>query len=202
MIFIKYIGRKENKKGNLQSVGWFFCECCEKYVERPLSYKKNKSCGCMHYIFIKESKNGFKHGGFGTKLYNKWLLMKKRCSYKDLENKSNYFDRGIIVCDKWLNKKEGFINFRDWALSHGYKEGLTIDRIDNDKGYCPENCRWITLPENSRNKRTTKLSIEKVKSIIEKYNTGKYSMRMLAQEYNVKRTTISKVVNKHTWRDV
>ena len=65
--------------------------------------------------------------------------------------KHNYQDRGITVCDEWLV----FESFRDWALSHGYKEGFQIDRIDNDKGYCPENCRWVSPKENTNNRRNT-----------------------------------------------
>ena len=67
------------------------------------------------------------------------------------EAKRSYQDRGITVCDEWLV----FENFRDWALSHGYKEGLQIDRVNNDAGYCPENCRWVTPKENVNNRRNT-----------------------------------------------
>ena len=94
------------------------------------------------------------HGMCKTRLYSVWANMLKRGGATkgvDEETKRNYQDRGITVCDEWLV----FENFRDWALSHGYSDDLEIDRIDNDKGYCPENCRWVTPKENVNNRRNT-----------------------------------------------
>jgi len=203
MIFIKKLNRmlSKNKEYFITFV-LFFCEYCEQYVERPIVYKNYKSCGCKKKEFIGNSKNGNKHGGYGTKLYNKWLVMKRRCSPKDSENKLNYFDRDILVCQEWTDKENGFINFRDCALWNGYKEDLTIDRINNYRGYSPENCRFLTSKENSRYKRTTKLTVRIAEEIIKKYNIDKYSMRSLAKEYNVARTTISNVINGKTWRNI
>ena len=67
-----------------------------------------------------------------------------------------YGARGITVCDEWKNKETGFQNFYEWAIRNGYTDELSIDRIDVEKGYCPENCRWITLKEQANNKRNTK----------------------------------------------
>ena len=95
-----------------------------------------------------------KHGMYKTRLYSVWQSMLQRAGvYKgaDENNKRHYQDRGITVCSEWLV----FENFRDWALSHGYSDDLEIDRIDNDKGYCPENCRWVTPKENTNNRRNT-----------------------------------------------
>lgn len=81
-----------------------------------------------------------------TRLYNIWRGMKQRCCNP---NNSHYYDyggRGITVCDEWLHD---FDAFESWAKSHGYKEDLTIDRIDNNKGYSPNNCQWITRSQNS-----------------------------------------------------
>ena len=69
----------------------------------------------------------------------------------DEKKKHHYQDRGITICDEWLV----FENFRDWALSHGYSDDLEIDRRDNDKGYCPENCRWVSRRGNVNNRRNT-----------------------------------------------
>ena len=86
-------------------------------------------------------------------LYKTWIGMKHRCHGKGNTDKVYrwYRDKGIIVCDEW---RKDFSVFREWALSHGFEEGLTIDRIDSDGNYCPDNCRWVTRSENSRNKKS------------------------------------------------
>lgn len=89
------------------------------------------------------------HGLSKTKLYNVWCAMKRRCYNTNVKDYKNYGGRGIKVCDEWLN----YVPFYNWAVSNGYKEGLTIDRIDNDKDYEPNNCRWISKVENTIKKR-------------------------------------------------
>ena len=96
-----------------------------------------------------------KHEGSGiviTKLYRVWTCMKYRCHGRGEKNPYAkwYRDKGIEVCEAWRNS---FKEFEKWALSNGYKEGLTIDRVDSNGNYCPENCRWVTRSENSKNKR-------------------------------------------------
>ena len=77
--------------------------------------------------------------------------MRNRCYRQQDKSYSNYGGRGITVCDEWLND---FMTFYKWAISHGYKEGLTLERDNTNKGYCPENCRWIPKSEQSRNRRS------------------------------------------------
>lgn len=97
-----------------------------------------RSCGCM------AKANPLRQ----TKLYKTWMAMNARCKSNDTKIKTNYKDKGIAVCSEWKD----FLVFYDWAINHGYEEGLTIDRIDNSKGYCPENCRWATMKVQSINK--------------------------------------------------
>lgn len=80
-----------------------------------------------------------------------WTNMKHRCHGKGTKDKiyKYYRDRGIRVCDEWLHDYKAF---ESWSIEHGYAENLTIDRIDCDRDYCPENCRWVTNSENSKNK--------------------------------------------------
>ena len=103
---------------------------------------------------------GIEHG-VGSVLYNKWGSMKTRCYYPKSKDYKNYGGRGIKICDEWLN----YDNFRNWSISTGYQEGLTIDRIDNDRNYEPSNCKWVTMKEQQRNKRNNRIITYNGKSL-------------------------------------
>ena len=146
LLVIKEAGRAKNGH-----VLWR-CKCsCGNDVTVQgdnLRLGRTTSCGC----FCRERST--KHGMWGTRLYRLWNDMLTRAGiYKgaDWETKRNYQDRGITVCAEWFS----FENFRDWALASGFKGGLEIDRVDNDKGYCQENCRWVSRKENVNNRRCT-----------------------------------------------
>ena len=130
------------------------CECGNEVIVRGdhLRNERTTSCGCYHRERLAEAHTT--HGMCKTRLYSIWRDMLQRAGVHkgaSEKNKLHYQDRGITVCDEWLV----FENFRDWALSHGYSDDLEIDRIDNDKGYCPENCRWVSRRENTNNRRNT-----------------------------------------------
>ena len=93
-----------------------------------------------------------------TRLNHIFEKMKERCFYKKDIHYSNYGGRGITVCDEWNtpNSHEGWKRFKKWALENGYNDTLTIDRIDNNKGYSPDNCRWVTPKVQSNNRRTNR----------------------------------------------
>jgi len=93
-----------------------------------------------------------RHGMTKSRLYRAWQHMKDRCINEKAINYKDYGGRGIGICDEWLD----FETFALWALNNGYEDNLSIDRIDNDKGYCPENCRWATWSQQRTNQRKRK----------------------------------------------
>lgn len=97
------------------------------------------------------SKRNTTHGQCGTRLHRIWNGMKARCMYPSQKHYPNYGGRGIKVCEVWQN----FDEFYKWAIANGYTDDLSIDRIDSDGNYCPENCRWSTSLEQCRNKDIT-----------------------------------------------
>lgn len=125
------------------------CECGAITITRmtSLNNRHTKSCGCLQEEKALDS--NITHGMSRTKFYRVWKHMIERTTESNHPNWHNYGGRGINVCDRWKNS---FENFRDDMLKD-YKEGLAIDRKDNNGDYTPENCRWVTTKENNRNKR-------------------------------------------------
>ena len=130
----------------------FFCVCeCGKelvVLGKSLKSGNTKSCGCYrHEAGIVANTT---HGMSKTHIYRIWASMKDRCFRPKNTNFQRYGGRGITVCQEWLS----FENFWDWAKNNGYKEGLSIDRINANGNYEPSNCRWITMCEQASNKRS------------------------------------------------
>lgn len=92
------------------------------------------------------SQGNFIHGDYKTPLYAKWMHIRKRCNVKSNTAYKNYGAKGITVCKSWGN----YLIFKKWALSSGFKKGLTIDRINPKGNYTPSNCQWITFDQNRR----------------------------------------------------
>lgn len=139
--YMKYATETSNRK---YSFGLYECQYCKKEFEAQVSNIKNgntKSCGCL---------NGDAHGMAYSRFYNTWKHMVGRCTNPKNEDYKNYGGRGITICDEWLDIKK----FIAWSEStHPNIEGYTLDRIDNDKGYSPENCRWADATTQNTNQR-------------------------------------------------
>lgn len=126
------------------------CDCGGSSIASISNLRNGNTTSCGCYGRRRKSEANRTHGGSGTRLHRIWKAMKVRCYDQNFQFYRHYGGRGITICDEWRNNFEAF---RDWALANGYEDALTIDRIDNDKGYSPDNCRWVTMVEQNQNKR-------------------------------------------------
>lgn len=135
----------------------WICRCdCGNVVSvytHNLTRGKSTSCGCYRNELTKErmTTHGLSHKEH--RLYRVWDSMRQRCGNPKDSAYKNYGGRGIRVCDEW---EDNFLSFRTWAISNGYNDSLTIERINVDDDYCPENCKWIPFSEQTSNRRKTK----------------------------------------------
>ena len=125
------------------------CKCGTIYTTNAYYLKHKLNCGCNKNRYIH---NPYNKGFSGEQLYRRWLHILDRCYNPKNVCYYRYGQRGIFVCDQWRDKKIGYLNFKSWALNNGYKKELEIDRIDNNKGYSPDNCRWVTRQINAQNR--------------------------------------------------
>lgn len=148
-----------------------------------------KSCGCLKAEntaeYNKVAKK--KHGGRKDRLYRIWHGMKQRCYSETCKDYPKWGGKGISICDEW---KDDYAAFRDWSLSHGYADDLTIDRIDPSANYTPENCRWVDWSTQSANRR-----------VVSRYNVGGSlkTLPELAEEYGIKYVTLYRRVKMGNW---
>lgn len=134
------------------------CDCGNMCVVEGAKIRKGntRSCGCLH---VESTRNRFtKHGLYQNRLYGVWKMINQRCSNPRNKNYGRYGGRGISVCEEWRNS---FQAFYEWAILHGFDAAkpsfqCTIDRIDNDRGYYPENCRFVDMKVQNNNKSNTR----------------------------------------------
>lgn len=174
----------ERKHGK---VVWL-CKCdCGKYVKVSSHNLKNRStvsCGCYSKKILEQSR--IKHGMYKSRIYNIYICMKERCYNTKAKSYSDYGGRGIEICDEWIGEN-GFQNFCSWALENGYNEKLTIDRINVNGNYCPENCRWTTHKVQNNNTRRNR---------IVQYNGESHSVSEWAEITGINRSTLVTRLNK------
>ncbi len=145
--------------------------------------------------------SNLKHGMSRTKIYMVWKEMRARCERTTHKQYKSYGGRGITVCDGWSS----FVEFNTWAMANGYVEGLSIDRVDNDKGYHPDNCEWIHGAVNSSKDKlgefnsNSKLSSADVLGMRRLYAAGGTSQSKLAEAFGVGRRQVTKIINKKQW---
>lgn len=150
-----------NSNGKHRTAWLCRCVCGKEIVVDTAKLRKGikTSCGCQTLRKNGEQRKAIEHHGDAKKqngrskgrIYSIWCCMMNRTGHHagSIEKaKRDYQDRGIDICDEW---KKSYVAFREWALSHGYRDDLSIDRIDNDGSYCPDNCRWATAIEQRHN---------------------------------------------------
>lgn len=176
-----------NKKG--QRIWRCQCDCGNITYVSTAKLKSNntKSCGCLR----RETKSNFLHGKHNDRLYHIWQGMKERCYNSNSIKFKNYGGKGITVCDEWKND---FMLFYNWAISNGYdytktRKEQSLDRIDVNGNYEPNNCRWITHSKNCRNKNNnvylTKNGMSKtIAEWCEELNLNQRTISARAKKYN------------------
>lgn len=155
LIAIEIVGRDEQNN----ALWHCRCDCGNEHIVRAssLTYGSVRSCGCLQR---EKSANASRtHGlsvdksGNTPRLYGIWRNMKQRCSNQKASKFQNYGGRGICVCNEW----QDYVPFHKWAIANGYRDDLTIERIDNDGDYSPSNCRWAAYRQQNFNKRDNRL---------------------------------------------
>ena len=175
---VKNVGKK---------VSWkCLCDCGKETIVLTTNLTTNriKSCGCLKNQKLIERST--KHNQRHTKLYEVWKTMKQRCFNSNNKSYHNYGGRGIIVCDEW---KDNYQAFYEWSMNNGYKEGLSIDRINNDGNYEPSNCRWADrFTQNNNTRQNKPVVIDGVSKTIHQWT----------REYNIPVEIVrNRLYNKH-----
>lgn len=168
---IKYIGVKNGRTQWLCK-----CECGNEVIKDYSELKRSRSlvsCGCA----VKSINGLYKH-----RLYRIHHGMESRCYCKKYSGYQDYGGRGITVCSEWRGKT-GFLNFYEWSLKNGYKDNLSIDRLDVNGNYEPSNCRWATRKEQSNNTR---------KNVLIEYKGKSQTLARWARELGINRKTLEK----------
>lgn len=177
--------------------GVFKCYCGFLFETSLINVRREetRSCGCLRI-----PKGAISHGLSRTRIYNIYMLMMDRCYNEKSKHYKNYGERGIAICIEWKDSLKSFV---EWSKSNGYSEHLTIDRINNNEGYSPENCRWTTALQQSRNKRSTILTAEKAKDIrllLNDYPEIKHEY--IAKIYGISASHLSNIKNNRVWKSI
>jgi len=178
----------ERKNGRV--IWHCICDCGNEVDRRSdhLTSGATKSCGCYNRERAAEvhTTHGMARYGKQHPVYDAWTHMLQRCENQDHKYYKYYGGRGITVCDEWHDSQA----FIDWALANNWRKGLTLDRIDNNGNYEPDNCRWTTRKEQARNRRSNRLIT---------FNDKTQTMAEWAEELNISYHTLKYRIDRHHW---
>jgi hypothetical protein len=179
------VTRETNDRVNQELIWECRCDCGDYTIAtaRNLAKGTKKSCGCL--------KRDRLHGLNKTRPYRIWSNMIQRCTNPDVDSYKNYGKRGIDVCKEW---RDDFLNFHKWAIENGYNDSLSIDRINNNKGYSPCNCRWATRQEQANNRRESRHPMGSNHNI--EFNGKVQSISAWARELDINHNTLRNRVLK------
>ena len=187
-IFLEEAGYKiDPKYGKKRRIAKFECKCGTEFIASVSNVKRGNtnSCGCYNKQRLQEV--NVKHGLNKHPLYRSWQGMKNRCYNRNIEVYPLYGGRGIKVCDEWI---DSFITFYNWTQFNNWKPGLSVDRIDNDKNYEPDNCRLSTDNQQARNRRN---------NINVLLNGKVVCLKDYCKELNVDYSMVRTRVKKYNW---
>ena len=172
----KWVGKKTRQRCRTAIYECSVCGRQKEYVKTDMSKKKTSMC--LHCASVALN---VKHNLFGTRLYKIYMGMKNRCYCTTSKDYKYYGAVGIGICDEWLND---VTKFSEWAINNGYKKNLTIDRIDNNGSYTPENCRWADIFMQNCN-RNFKLGVVGVRGITFEHNKFRAVITTRGKKINI-----------------
>lgn len=172
------------------------CECgsLKEIRDDALNGKHTMSCGCLQRECASDANkgrtDGIKYGESRERIHNIWYLIKFRCEDPSSHCFHNYGGRGIQMCKEWADGIDGYFRFKEWSLNNGYSDDLTIDRIDNNGDYSPENCRWVDIYAQGNNKRN---------NVLIEYEGKTQTLSQWARELNVPMVSLHNRIRVLGW---
>ncbi len=173
------------------------CDCgaIVKIDRGNLMNGSSRSCGCLKRAPLKERRKASDYhvNGERSGTYICWGSMRQRCNNPKNPNYKDYGGRGIVVCERWND-------YKNFLKDMGKRpEGLTLERIENDGNYEPENCKWVSMIEQGRNRRNVKLDPSKTKTIKKLLRKGELKLKEIAEMFHVTTRTIQDIKREKTW---